>query len=362
MTNHELSRESLYEMVWTKPATRIASELGVKLAVVLKGCEILNVPRPSTGHWRKVEFGKTSARPALPTIAPGSPESITLDELCKRRRRSAPSVPALSVLPATSVESVSEPTKWHDAVKKTRAAFRETIADYKYGTLNPKGREPHLWIFVTRGCMARTFQLLNQLAWLLEANGFSFAMPKEGDSRIRLVHGPTDTVVDFFIKENMERYQRELKPSEKGTDPMFIWDRWRYRPTGKLRLIISEYEPVGGRKSWGDGKNTKLEDKLSDAVPEFVACAQGKHAAALAWKERQRQWAEEERRRREAEARERKEQEQRDVLFGAANAWRKAEDLQAFRLACEGHLRRTVTRRAANIYAAGMATMGRWCD
>ncbi len=266
----------------------------------------------------------------------------------KRRRRAKEEPDSVSLAAVADA-----PIKWHAAVQKTRAAYRGGDVDRKYGTLYPKSEYSHLSLSVTPGCLDRGLQLLNQLASLLENNGFTFEAPEKGKTQIRLVYAATATEVGFFIKEEVERYERELKPEEKGKDLHYIWDRWRYKPTGKLRLIITEFHPEGARKSWGDGKNTKLEDKLVDAGPDFVVCAQGKRAQQLEWAERERRWEEEARLRREAEAREREEKDRREVLFGAAKNWRETEQLQAFRVACEARLRRNSPDGALNQLQTG---------
>jgi len=65
-SSRSLSREYLYELVWAKPATHIARELAIKPAAVLKACKLLNIPRPTTGHWVKLEHGQSPLRPTLP--------------------------------------------------------------------------------------------------------------------------------------------------------------------------------------------------------------------------------------------------------------------------------------------------------
>jgi hypothetical protein len=334
--NTSLTRQELFRLVWSKPATHVAKDFGVPPAVVLKACKILNVPRPTTGHWVRVEHGQSPPPPPLPSPAPKMPTSVMLSDLMTRRPRAAKTAPPSEALHSVPQE---EPIKWHLVAQKTRAAFRGGTLDHKYGTLQPKPDHPYVWMSVTRGTLDRCLLMLNRLAVLLEATGFSFVMPAKAGERINLVYTATGTELDFFFKEDVERYERELKPEEKGKDPLFIWNRWLYRATGRLRLIISEYHPEGARKSWGDGKNTKLEDKLADAVPDFVICAQGKHAFKLEMEEQHRRWEEEARLRREEESRAQKEKDRRDALFGAAKRWRDADTLQAFRSACEARWR-----------------------
>ena len=154
-----------------------------------------------------------------------------------------------------------------------------------------------------------------------------------------LIYKPTGTELSFLLKEEVERYERELTPEEKTKSISYIWDRWRHRPTGRLRLLLNEYHPEGCQKSWGEGKNTKLEDKLTDAASGFVFCAQGKHAQHLEWAERDRRWEEAARQRREEEERKKKEDERRAVLVTAAKKWSDAAALKTFRAACEARLR-----------------------
>jgi hypothetical protein len=100
------------------------------------------------------------------------------------------------------------------------------------------------------------------------------------------------------------------------------------------------YHPIkGAAQSWGDGKNQKLDGKLDDIVEGFLVCAQGKHAAALAMEQREREWAEESRLREEREAWRAAEEKRRSNFQEAAARWSAAQELRAFRAACEGSLR-----------------------
>lgn len=339
-SNAILTRQELFDLVWTKPATHIAKDFGVQPAMVLKACSLLNIPRPTTGHWVKLEHGQAVAKPALPPAGPKTPGSTSFGALIGRHKR-MPRVDSPPV--AATAAGEGETIKWHPAVQKTRVAHRGGGVDYKYGTINSKPEFPTLNLSATRDSLDRAYLILNRLAWSLEEQGFTFLSPDKGGLLIRLVYSATDTEIAFQLREEVERYERELKPEEKGKDPIYIWNRWRYRATGRLRLLISEYHPERVQKSWGDGKNTKLEDKLADAAPGFVICAQGKHAQKLEWDARQRRWDEEARIREEEAARKRKEQERRNVLIAAAKKWKESAELQAFRSACETRLRSTAS-------------------
>ncbi len=67
----EVSREALYELVWTDPLLRIGSRFGVTATYLARVCDELRVPRPPNGYWAQVEFGKAPPKPPLPAVRAG---------------------------------------------------------------------------------------------------------------------------------------------------------------------------------------------------------------------------------------------------------------------------------------------------
>lgn len=65
MLKRHLSREELFALVWERPTSEIAIELGISDVAVGKLCEKLQVPKPPRGYWARVEAGQTPRRPAL---------------------------------------------------------------------------------------------------------------------------------------------------------------------------------------------------------------------------------------------------------------------------------------------------------
>lgn len=64
----ELTREELYEKVWSTPGTKLAEELGISDVAITKRCKKLNVPRPSRGYWAKLAAGRKPRKlPLHPT-------------------------------------------------------------------------------------------------------------------------------------------------------------------------------------------------------------------------------------------------------------------------------------------------------
>jgi hypothetical protein len=65
-----LTRKALYELVWTKPRSQIAKELGVSDVWIGKMCRRQNVPAPPPGYWANLAAGSRRRRkyvkPPLP--------------------------------------------------------------------------------------------------------------------------------------------------------------------------------------------------------------------------------------------------------------------------------------------------------
>lgn len=259
--------------------------------------------------------------------------------------------------PTVTVDEAPAPEKPHPIVQKTRAAFRGGEKDRQYGTLYAKRDVPHLRISVTPQTLDRAIEILNRLAWMLERNGFVFEEPTKENENVQPVYAATKTKIEFFLQEVVERYEREFTDEEKKQS--WMWDRWRYRPTARLKIGLAEYEPQGARKSWSDGKFQKLDEKLTEIVEGFIVCAQGKHAAHLKWEEQRRQWADEARRREEAEKKRQDEEKRRNLLREAAIRWREANVMREFRAACEKKLR---AQRAHGTLTADEEAWLLWAD
>jgi hypothetical protein len=60
-----LSREDLYELVWSKPVTELAKDFGLSDVALAKRCRKLGVPVPGRGYWARVEAGQTPRQPKL---------------------------------------------------------------------------------------------------------------------------------------------------------------------------------------------------------------------------------------------------------------------------------------------------------
>ena len=64
-----ITRNQLYERVWTVPIKTLAVEFGISDVRLGKICRKHNIPLPGRGYWAKVKAGKTIRRKELPLPA-----------------------------------------------------------------------------------------------------------------------------------------------------------------------------------------------------------------------------------------------------------------------------------------------------
>lgn len=79
----EITREEIYEAVWSKAVLQVAADFGVSDVWLAKACHRLLVPIPPRGYWAKRASGHFVSQLLLPQRPPGVPNAI---EIGKWRR------------------------------------------------------------------------------------------------------------------------------------------------------------------------------------------------------------------------------------------------------------------------------------
>lgn len=61
-----ITRQELYELIWSKPMTKVAKDFDVSDVWISKVCKQADIPRPPVGYWQKLEAGKNPEKKPLP--------------------------------------------------------------------------------------------------------------------------------------------------------------------------------------------------------------------------------------------------------------------------------------------------------
>ncbi len=327
----ELTREELYEKVWTTPIVQLAREYGMSDVGLAKICKKLNIPRPGLGYWRRVQTGQKPKRAKLPVATKETPAVATI----RRHEKGEGPVDAGSEAQALITAELAPDRRIvvgeslrgsHPLVSRTNAAFSGSGAS-GHGGIN---EEMHLDLSISKAAAHRALRIFDALIKGLEARGFSVSIEK---GTLVEVMGEK---VRISMQERFARHERELTAEEERKKRegrlYYISDRYSFNPTGELKLQIENipYSCSNIQKTWGDTKHQRLEDRLNDFVGGLITASAAIRKARLAWEEKERRWREEERRQAEAEKRRREEEARRQRLHHQVESWAKSSRMRSF--------------------------------
>src|SRR5262245_57950989 len=126
-----LTREALYALIWSEPATKIAARYGISDRGLGKLCERHNIPVPPRGYWARKAYGYNPRQIPLPAARSGdAAEAIVLQERIALPTPATVATPTKSTVPEIAFEQdpknhivVPERLgKIHPLVQKTKDA------------------------------------------------------------------------------------------------------------------------------------------------------------------------------------------------------------------------------------------------
>jgi len=66
MTRITITRQELYDQVWSQPTLKVAREYGLSDVGLAKLCKRNSIPKPPRGYWARKEAGQTVEQTPLP--------------------------------------------------------------------------------------------------------------------------------------------------------------------------------------------------------------------------------------------------------------------------------------------------------
>src|SRR6267378_2922675 len=133
MPEQELTRRAMYDLVWSRPLTKVAEDLGISDVALKKICDKHRIPTPSRGHWAKRAASKPTKQVQFHNTADPQHEHIVIHG---SRQNLAPEVREVlnqererrNVQPRAVSAAQSEPTAplqdVHSAIVATARALR----------------------------------------------------------------------------------------------------------------------------------------------------------------------------------------------------------------------------------------------
>jgi hypothetical protein len=270
----ELTRQELYDQIWKKPLSQVASELGISDVWLAKTCRRHQIPVPYRGFWARRESGQTPPVTRLPTHPEGARNRIVF----RKRFFEPPKVPDSSPELTAALQregdyapfdSVPERIgRSHSVVAEARAAYTGAYVT-RYGHLDRKHVKGVLDLLVSRAQLGRALRLAQGIAAGAERRGYTFHDGDQWHGAGMMVRGQK---IDFSIEETSRQLPVEKQAVPPKTIKAALWPNRverEYQPTGRLALKIQMYNRTAIKTIWRD----KADDLVEKHLPEFFGSA-----------------------------------------------------------------------------------------
>lgn len=332
-----VSREELYDQVWSTPMRKLATKYGLSLNDLIRACKQFQIPRPSVGYWAKKMRGQSPPQESLPACDDSSRNSIQIqigvtgkgevldpDELKfdadvteqLRRVREAPKI----VVPG----SLRKP---HPLIKITGAALNEGFAD-RHNLICPRrnSRNEALSIQVAKTSIRRALLLMDTLVKSVERFGGRIANTSDRRGERTCVEMLGEMITDIRLRERYKQVPRK----DASKDP--------FGPSCDcvpLGLFVLDTGYVNSTNFiCQDTPKQRIEDAINKILIDWVQEAGKVRINRRRTEEEERirrqQVLDRQRRQQELQARQKAEQDRLDGLLARAASWKQSKDLRDY--------------------------------
>lgn len=314
----ELTREQLYEMLWTDGVGKTEKALGLKQQELQAICEQFEIPKPSSNYWIALSLGKDPLKTPLPPFKDNQPihtdDFIKAPRVKKVKTETSPAEPVKTLdgkyepreLPAEEPPTIyTVPEKliaMDPIILDTKAKLRERNSrqDNPWSKKNPYKNTPKKWLDITvsEDQEDRALRIFSTIWKAAEAKGYHL--------KINVDKGSYYTSCStFIVVRNHEIHVglREINKQvlkEDGTR-----DYSKVTGSGRLKFICgqgNEWHNWNLRCAAQDTQYTHLEEKIEQIIDVLENIADERDRAEEERKQaEERQKQEEERKRLEAE-------------------------------------------------------------
>lgn len=170
-----VSREELYEKVWTEPVRTVAKGFGVSDVALAKQCRRLKIPLPGRGYWSKKAAGKNVRHIPLPALPPNDAVTPRAKTFSPPAVIADPELPgpvadqiAFEADPANAIVVREDLRSPHPLVKATR----DVLEGKGHAESWRIGRTPRLDIDVSNEQRRRALRIMDALVRAFEARGW----------------------------------------------------------------------------------------------------------------------------------------------------------------------------------------------
>jgi hypothetical protein len=333
-----LTREELYDLVWSTPATKLGERFSLSGRGLAKLCERHEIPVPERGWWAKKAAGHNVEKP--PLLPAKTPGIETIDVYVRDDFRQWLTTEERDFFEKRLLEESSAPP----VIPEVDDSRHPLIVQSRRKRRNGDGPVPlHMHIAVSEPLRNRALRLATGLVNACEARGYTFERQPDATDGVAFVQ-VFGHPIGIWIVEPPQRVPHMLSPSEareKAVGRGWQIPEYDSVPSGELSILL-DHPADGERRSFSGGKEREIEAVLPDVLKSLIRIAMRLRAAKNRRDEELKQQQEaaalrqrEERRRQEEQARIAAERKRRRELLRDAANFRRAHTLSELIAAVE---------------------------
>lgn len=318
----KLTRQQLYDQVWSEPMTKLSKKYGLSDVGLAKVCKRNNIPRPPIGYWAKKIHGKSIDQIPLPPHAEEKPicfhaqfggigvEDPKLPDKVQR-------LIGYELDPSNLIAVPNRLSSPHTLTKKIRQNLEKGEPD-RYDMIN-SACAPQIW--VSKKTIPRALRIMDTLVKALDERGFLCGIFEQ----------PLSYGIFEVLNSEMSDYGKEqMKKERHPTRHLFYYKRWA---SGRLKLAVitgMDWHGKGIQRNWTDGKNQRIENCLNEFICGLIRWAAIDQELHLRREREHKEYEEKERQRKERARRVAQEQARKDQLRADARAWERSKNLRCY--------------------------------
>jgi hypothetical protein len=250
-----LTREELYELVWSMPITKVGKQLEISDVAVRKICIKYDIPRPPQGYWAS-ERRRRQVRPVLPK----EDQYTSLIRIYVPERANTPPEPETTLPDAVAkVISKGVPLRLGHGLGATSKELKRGETD-KYGFLRPRYGVAVHEVIATKASLSRALHLMEFVFQVCAASGMVIEMPETSHSRLIM-----NTLIGFGDNKIALRIKSEVSQVNAPVDPKGWGNKYAYDDSGRLSLTVD------GKKVFREATGVPLEQSIAEIYRHIVS-------------------------------------------------------------------------------------------
>lgn len=267
-----ISREKLFELVWSKPMRDLAAEFEISDRGLAKICDKAKVPYPSRGYWAKSQAGKPTIQDKLPSRDIGMDDEVTIGQFhWNDKSHLTNPTPPEPIFDETidevraRIEAKVYKLKLVKTLKKQHIRIANLVAlDQKRMTKYLSSEWHSEWDlpYLTSPFEKRRLTIINTIFFALSELGYHVSAPSKDGRVLSADIGSRNIpflIDDIKAKDDHRLFSPEPK---KGSDT-------------KMKLKIGAYYMYDTyKKTWQDTDKTKIEDHVEEFLIELILTAE----------------------------------------------------------------------------------------